>query len=97
VRARAVDASCIAYTCCCKEPGLPFAFWAEGPFLSTRAGNISPRQGEVFPFSLKVNAMEEGDVSAFRPAVPCALLSGHTGGKVRVWGFWSKLRWYFLG
>jgi len=41
--------------------------------------------------------MEEGDVSAFRPAVPCALLSGHTHGKVRVWGFWSKLRWYFLG
>jgi hypothetical protein len=41
--------------------------------------------------------MEEGDASAFHPAVPCALLSGRTAGKLRVWGFWSKLRWYFLG
>ena len=94
---RAVDASCIDCMCCGKEPGLQFAR-AEGPFLSTRAGNISPRPGRGVPFfPEKVNAMEEGDASAFHPAVPCALLSGHPSGKVRVWGFWSKLRWYFLG
>jgi hypothetical protein len=41
--------------------------------------------------------MEEGDPLAFHPAVPCALLSRRTAGKLRVWSFWSKLRWYFLG
>jgi hypothetical protein len=41
--------------------------------------------------------MKEGDASAFHPAVPCALLSGRTAGKMRVWSFWSKLRWYLLG
>ena len=41
--------------------------------------------------------MEEGDAFPFHPAVPCALLSGRSAGKVRVWSFWSKLRWYFLG
>ena len=96
MHARAVDASCIDCMCCGKEPGLQFAR-AEGPFLSTPRGTFLPARGVVFPFFLKVNAMEEGDASAFHPAVPCALLSGHASGKVRVWGFWSKLRWYFLG
>jgi hypothetical protein len=41
--------------------------------------------------------MEEGDAPALPPLVPCALLSGRTTGKMRVWGFWSRLRWYLLG
>jgi hypothetical protein len=41
--------------------------------------------------------MEEGNAFVFRPAVTCALLSGRTTGKVRVWGFWSRLRWRLLG
>ena len=41
--------------------------------------------------------MEEGDAPAWPAAVPCALLSGRTIGKLRVWGWWSKLRWYLLG
>jgi len=41
--------------------------------------------------------MEEGDAPTFHQAIPCALLSGRASGKMRVWGFWSKLRWYLLG
>ena len=60
-------------------------------------GNIVPRPGPWCSLFAKVNAMEEGDVRASHPAVPCALLSGRTTGKVRIWGFWSRLRWYLLG
>ena len=41
--------------------------------------------------------MEEGATPVARPVMLCALVSGHAGGKVRVWGFWSWLRWYLLG
>ena len=41
--------------------------------------------------------MEEGDTPLARPVVLCALVSGRSGGKVRLWGFWSRLRWYLLG
>jgi hypothetical protein len=41
--------------------------------------------------------MEEGDTPVARPVVLCALVCGRTAGKVRVWGFWSRLRWYLLG
>ena len=41
--------------------------------------------------------MEEGQTPVARPDVLCALVSGCAAGKARVWGFWSKLRWYLLG
>lgn len=41
--------------------------------------------------------MEEQDTPAGRPAALCALVSGRIRAKVRVWGFWSRLRWYLLG
>ncbi len=41
--------------------------------------------------------MEESDTPVGRPVVLCALVCGHAATKVRVWGFWSRLRWYLLG
>jgi hypothetical protein len=41
--------------------------------------------------------MEEGQTLVARPDVLCALVAGCAAGKVRVWGFWSRLRWYLLG
>lgn len=41
--------------------------------------------------------MEERDTQVARPVVLCALVSGGTAGRVRVWGWWSRLRWYLLG
>jgi len=39
------------------------------------------------------------DAPCVTPAVPtlCALVSGRKPRNVRVWGLWSKLRWYLLG
>ena len=41
--------------------------------------------------------MEEGQTPVAHPDVLCALVFGRAAGKVRVWGFWSRLRWYLLG
>ena len=41
--------------------------------------------------------MEERDTPVAGPIVLCALVSGRTAAKVRVWGFWSRLRWCLLG
>jgi hypothetical protein len=92
-----VYASCIDWRAAARSR----AFNSQGLkalFLSTPAGNTRfPPGAWCSLFFPKVNAMKEGDASAFHPAVPCALLSGRTAGKMRVWGFWSRLRWHLLG
>jgi hypothetical protein len=41
--------------------------------------------------------MEEGHTPLGRPVALCALVCGRMRGKPRLWGFWSRLRWYLLG